>query len=190
MGEIELCDQNNITNSPTKILRRIPRAIKECTVPARDLILTVSNGERVPDRYYPWHVSIFRTKESSSTFICGGSIISHEYILTAAHCLYEEKRLVINSRLFIRVGSNNREKGDYYGIHKKRVHSDFNFITFKSDIALLQTLNEIEYSRSVNSVCFTAIDFKYANMDAWVTGSFFLLYYFLYTFNFRYPGGD
>lgn len=143
---------------------------KECTVPARGATLRVSNGERVPDRYYPWHVSIFKSEgTTTSIYICGGSIISNQYILTAAHCLLEENRPVVNSRLFIRTGSNFREGGDLYRINSKVIHSDYDFSNYKSDIALLQTRNEILYTRIVRPVCYTATDFTYTNIDAWVT---------------------
>lgn len=141
---------------------------KQCTVPARDATLRVSNGERVPDRYYPWHVSIFKSEGISSMFICGGSIISNEYILTAAHCLHEENLPIVNSRLFIRAGSNFRESGVHYRINAKVIHSDYHFSNYKSDIALLQTRNEIIYSRIIRPVCYTGFDFEYTNIDAWV----------------------
>lgn len=192
IDDIELCDshENFSNNITTRILKRTSRAVKECTVPARDLVLTVSNGEKVPDRYYPWHISLFKRQDSSSSFICGGSIISHEFVLTAAHCLYEQRRLIIKPRLFIRAGSNHREEGDYYGIYKIIVHDDFNFDTLKSDIALLQTLNEIKYStRTIRPVCFTSIDFIYANKDAWVI-YLFVIYIIVMLCFFRYPAGD
>lgn len=141
---------------------------KQCTVPARDATLRVSNGERVPDRYYPWHVSIFKREGSSSMYICGGSIISNEYILTAAHCLHEENLPIVNSRLFIRAGSNLRESGVHYRINTKVIHSEYDFSNYKSDIALLQTRNEIVYSRIIRPVCYTGFDFEYTNIDAWV----------------------
>lgn len=146
---------------------------KECTVPAREAFPTVSNGEQVPDRYYPWHVSIFKRQGTTSIYICGGSIISKEFILTAAHCLHEENRVIVNSRLFIRVGSNLRESGDYYSINTKQIHSEYDVFNFKSDIALLQTNNEIVFTRIVRPVCYTATDFTYANVDAWVINDFF-----------------
>lgn len=141
---------------------------KLCTVPTREATQRVSNGERVPDRYYPWHVSIFKRESTASMYICGGSIISKEYILTAAHCLYEHNQPIVNSRLFIRTGSNLRDGGELFRINDKVIHKDYDFSNYKSDIALLQTKNEIKYSRIVGPVCYTATDFKYTNIDAWV----------------------
>lgn len=159
-----------IQNTP---ISRIPPTTaqttqKECTAPTRYVVPRVSNGDKVPDRYYPWHVSIFKTQDTSSMYICGGSIIRPEYILTAAHCLFEENKAIVNSRLFIRAGSNFRESGDYYGINHKEIHNTYDFITFKSDIALLQTKNEIRYNRDIRPICYTATDFKFINEEAWV----------------------
>lgn len=139
---------------------------KLCNAPARDVVQTVSNGERVLQRIYPWHVSLFKTRGSSNIYICGGSIISTAYILTAAHCLYEENQEIIDDRLYIRAGSNERDRGSYYGINKKIVHRDYSTKLFRSDIALLQTLHVIEFSKSVRPVCYTNTEFISDN--AWV----------------------
>ena len=43
----------------------------------------VVNGNETPPHSWPWHVSI-RYKEYE--YICGGSLITSEWVLTAAHC--------------------------------------------------------------------------------------------------------
>lgn len=43
----------------------------------------IISGENARPGAWPWHVQIFHYGEH----ICGGSIISEQWILTAAHCL-------------------------------------------------------------------------------------------------------
>ena len=52
----------------------------------------IVGGGEAPKHAYPWQISIlWSDKEwhTSASHICGGSIISSKYILTAAHCFHE-----------------------------------------------------------------------------------------------------
>lgn len=140
--------------------------VKPCNPSARAVVQTVSNGERVLQRLYPWHVAVFKTKRNSNIYICGGSIISKSYILTAAHCLFEGDQEIIDERLYIQTGSNERNRGINYGINKKIVHNDYSTKHYGSDIALLQTLNVITFTKAVIPVCYTSTEF--ISEDAWV----------------------
>lgn len=36
---------------------------------------------------YPWHVALYHSQGIQLTYICGGSLISEDYVVTAAHCV-------------------------------------------------------------------------------------------------------
>ena len=59
----------------------------ECGLSSRPKISYIVHGT-VSDRVsWPWHVAIFRQTEEGLTYYCGGTLISRNVIITAAHCV-------------------------------------------------------------------------------------------------------
>ena len=44
---------------------------------------------------YPWHAAILKREELDNLYVCGGSLVREDTILTAAHCVdkYSEGQL-------------------------------------------------------------------------------------------------
>lgn len=47
----------------------------------------IVNGNTARNDQFPWHVSIIGSFSTGSSLLCGGSLISDEWVLTAAHCV-------------------------------------------------------------------------------------------------------
>lgn len=47
----------------------------------------ITNGWNATYGLFPWHVSIIGQHESGISQLCSGSLISREWVLTAAHCV-------------------------------------------------------------------------------------------------------
>lgn len=47
----------------------------------------IIGGDEVDNKIFPWSVHIYMYDEAGDKFQCGGSLISDQFVLTAAHCV-------------------------------------------------------------------------------------------------------
>ncbi|XP_012670406.2 prothrombin [Clupea harengus] len=107
----------------------------------------------------PWQVMLY--KRSPQELLCGASLISDEWVLTAAHCiLYPpwNKNFTIND-ILVRLGKYSRSKFER-GIEKIValdqiiVHPKYNWKeNLNRDIALLHMRRPIEFSARIHPIC-------------------------------------
>ncbi|XP_015715236.1 serine protease 55 [Coturnix japonica] len=123
----------------------------------------ITGGQYAKDGEFPWEVSI----QSNGRHICGGSIISALWILTAAHCFADE----VPEDLKIVMGAADLDLA--LEVHEPSsliLHEDFNRITLKHDIALIMLDNPIEFSDEKSPVCFPFMDDISSWQHCWVAG--------------------
>uniref|UniRef100_A0A1A9W0W6 Peptidase S1 domain-containing protein n=1 Tax=Glossina brevipalpis TaxID=37001 RepID=A0A1A9W0W6_9MUSC len=142
----------------------------------------ITNGQESLKNEFPSVVAL-RDIYASQRLFCGGSIISHRHIVTAAHCM-ENNRNPSNIVAYVGyhdlVNGNESIYANQYRIKSILIHPSYTTATTegKSDIALLVTSKSIEWSKGVGPICLPWLQraelFPYVIVDVvgWGTTSF------------------
>ncbi|XP_017004359.2 serine protease SP24D [Drosophila takahashii] len=129
----------------------------------------VVGGEDAAKAQFPHQVSL----RNAGSHSCGGSIISRNYILTAAHCVTNEdengNHLAIEAARFtIRAGSNDRFSGGVlHQVAEVIVHEAYG--DFMNDVALLRLETPLILSSSIQIIQLPSVDTP-ADVDVIISG--------------------
>ncbi|KAI5742552.1 hypothetical protein M8J77_008531 [Diaphorina citri] len=102
----------------------------------------------------PWQISlqVFTGYGYGTRHICGGSIISKYFVVTAAHCVYGS-----NSNVFTVVGGDYNLfdiEGHEQRRRVERIYTDFyDKSIYKNDIALLELTRPFKFNEFVSPIC-------------------------------------
>jgi hypothetical protein len=134
-----LADESLPTASPTP-------------APANSLGGDIVGGGPASDGEYPWQAALIDSSEANpyNGQFCGGSLISPEWVLTAAHCVVENGVTASPSSLDIVVGVNKLSEGPTTGSKGQRrhlmqiiVHPGYVELTLDNDLALLHLASAV-----------------------------------------------
>ncbi|CAF4331042.1 unnamed protein product, partial [Adineta steineri] len=101
----------------------------------------------------------------ANTYLCGGSIISASWVITAAHCVNSQTA----SSITIYAGSNSRWTGTQSRVVSKIiVHPSYNSDTYVDDIALLQLQTPLDMTdRYVSQICLPSVNSSILSTTEW-----------------------
>ncbi|MFN8442161.1 MAG: serine protease [Caldilineaceae bacterium] len=117
----------------------------------------IIGGQVADEGEYPWQAYIETSKNPNKRYMCGGSLIAAKWVLTAAHCVYDDS---INQLLNVDVvvlGANdlslaNEPGRQYFGSSRVIVHPSFNAIELDNDLALIELDQEATVTSFVSPV--------------------------------------
>ncbi|XP_013780571.1 clotting factor B-like [Limulus polyphemus] len=119
-------------------------------------------GEEVERFSWPWMTGIFiQISRNRQMFICGGSVISENYIISAAHCFEMQSP----SAYSVRLGSHTLEDGNRYEVKSIKKHERYTSKQVYHDIAVLKLRRKITFTDNIRPVCLPKPSFVKQNFE-------------------------
>ncbi|POI27357.1 hypothetical protein CIB84_008893 [Bambusicola thoracicus] len=121
---------------------------------------------------WPWIVSIQNPQMSGTGHMCGGSLITPQWVLTAAHC-FDHPSYILELRVVI--GANDlTHLGQEVEVHRIRrviIHEYFNNKTLTNDIALLELDYPVHCSYHIQLACVPDASLRVSELtDCYISG--------------------
>ncbi|XP_028320883.1 transmembrane protease serine 13-like [Gouania willdenowi] len=127
----------------------------------------IIGGNKAEAGQWPWQVTLhFR-----GSHVCGGVLISSDYVVTAAHCFPSDSSLSVdNWRVYGGVVSLDALPEPYY-VKKILISEQYNSQTNDHDVALLKLTSSVTFDDKVQPACLPLTGQTFApGMQCWTSG--------------------
>ncbi|KAJ8712865.1 hypothetical protein PYW08_008169 [Mythimna loreyi] len=131
----------------------------QCGKVVLNAVPLVVNGTPTLEGQWPWQIALYQTQTVDNKYICGGTLVSHKHVITAAHCVTRKtsQRLVDQNTLTVYLGKHNlRTSVDGVQIRFVKeifVNPEYNASTFSRDVAVLELREPVTYTEWVRPAC-------------------------------------
>ncbi|XP_065496742.1 transmembrane protease serine 2 [Caloenas nicobarica] len=117
---------------------------------------------------WPWQVSL----HVQGTHICGGSIITQQWIVTAAHCVEGQFSDPYNWRVYAGILNQNEMLLRYgYRVQQIISHPDYDTDSKDNDVALMKLETPLSFTDTVRPVCLPNPGMMFEpNQQCWISG--------------------
>ena len=136
------------------------------TSPIADAGLTqkIYQGRLSSPGAWPWMAAMF-SRLQPDAFLCGGTVLSPQHILTAAHCVYTRSPVEI----LIRLGEHdfrNSTEAQSFDVGKITFHPEYNPLTSAHDLAIVVLKKAAKFGCHVNNICLPSPTTMFTNRTA------------------------
>ncbi|XP_031700871.1 chymotrypsin-like elastase family member 2A isoform X2 [Anarrhichthys ocellatus] len=123
-----------------------------CGLPTFPPVLSrVVAGEDVRPHSWPWQVSLQSDSSGRWRHVCGGTLISSDWVLTAAHCINDRYNYSVE------LGKHSLETSEEGSTARRAAtiipHEDYNIILSRNDIALIKLSSPVTFSDTLVPAC-------------------------------------
>ena len=135
------------------------------TVCGQNNIKSIVSDEVAPPHAWPWQAVVYAEKQGTNlTTFCGGSLINHRYILSAAHCLkgHEAKDVRIGLGVY---NLTSAKRKDIHRVNKIIVHPKYDEKTLRNDISLIKLEKRVDFSKTIAPICLADNSMSKINLD-------------------------
>ncbi|XP_077306221.1 serine protease 33-like [Lithobates pipiens] len=131
----------------------------------------IVSGTNSMDGAWPWQVAVLAETVNGHT-LCGGSLISPEWVMTAAHCIHRPIR-VSNYKVYLGMYQLNVISSHTVLANVSSIIVNNNYITIggRGDIALVRLATAVNYTEFIMPICLPSSTTTFpCGTECWVTG--------------------
>ncbi|XP_059189470.1 ST14 transmembrane serine protease matriptase b [Centropristis striata] len=134
----------------------------------------IVGGQTSREGEWPWQVSLH---VRGSGHVCGASVLSNRWLLTAAHCVQDNGPNKYShadqweALLGLHVQSQTSEWTVRRNVRRIIAHTDYNSFTYNNDIALMELDSNVTLNQNIWPICLPSATYDFpAGKEAWITG--------------------
>uniref|UniRef100_A0A8D3D839 ST14 transmembrane serine protease matriptase a n=1 Tax=Scophthalmus maximus TaxID=52904 RepID=A0A8D3D839_SCOMX len=134
----------------------------------------IVGGQEAEEGEFPWQVSL---QIKGYGHVCGASIISPRWLVTAAHCVQDDGKTRYSQpgtwEAYLGLHKQGKLGGAVVKRNLKQIipHPNYNAFTFDNDIALMELDSPVTYSDYIRPICLPSPQHDFPNGNTvWITG--------------------
>ncbi|KAL7042175.1 hypothetical protein ACKWTF_001047 [Chironomus riparius] len=152
------------------ILGRPGRVVIQDKCQHKSVSLIVGGVNALPSEFpHQAHLGYKPRENKETDWVCGGSLISANYVLTATHCLNQKSTGPVK---FVKLGMLTRSQRDenvyIFDVEKTHPYPEYNPRTFENDIGLIKFRGKVTFNEHLYPICLPTTQLD--NQDVIVTG--------------------